>query len=193
MPILMKLLYDFFPAILFYIAYKFYGIFVATGVLIVASAVQVGYLWIRHRRVETMHVITFILVLIFGGTTIILHDAIFLKWKVSIINWLFGLAFLASEIFMKKTLVQWLIEEGNKHHKSAQKQFDLPKNVWRKLNAMWAGYFLLIGFVNIYIVYQYSTRIWVDFKVFGMLGMTIVFILLQTWYLYKHLKKHHGH
>ena len=187
----MKLLYDLFPALLFYIAYKIYGIYVATGVLIVASAAQIGYLWLRKHRIETMHVIAFVLVLIFGGTTIILHDAIFLKWKVSIVNWLFGAAFLVSEVFMKKSLIQYLIESSHRHQAHGAQSFDLPKNVWRKLNALWATYFLVVGFVNIYIAYHFSTAAWVNFKVFGVLGLTIVFILLQTWYLYKHMKQHH--
>ncbi len=187
----MKLLYDFFPLLVFFIAYKLAGIYVATGILIIASAIQIGYLWLRHRRVETMHVITFVLVLIFGGITIILHDAMYLKWKVSIVNWLFGCAFLATQWIGKKTAIQFLFESSTDKHGKHQ-SIDLPAHAWQRLNLMWALYFMVIGFINIYIAYHYSTATWVNFKVFGMLGLTLVFIIIQSIYLYKHLKHHHG-
>jgi intracellular septation protein len=174
----MKLLYDFFPILIFFIGYKLYGIYVATSALIVASFVQVIYLWLRYKKVEPTHIIAFVLVLVFGGATLILHDAMFLKWKVSIVNWLFGAACLFSQWFSKKSIIQRLMEQN----------IQLPALVWNRLNSMWAWFFILMGSLNLYVAYHYTTSTWVDFKVFGMLGLTIVFVILQTLYLYKYLK-----
>ena len=183
----MKLFYDFFPVLVFFIVYKLSNIYTATGALIIASAIQIGYLWLRKKRVEPMYLITFLLVLVFGGITIMLHDAMYLKWKVSIVNWLFGFAFLVSQFFGRKTLVQFLFESSTDHH-GKHPAIDLPKTVWGKLNLIWTLYFLMIGFINIYVAYRFSTAIWVDFKVFGMIGLTLLFVLAQTAYLYKHIQ-----
>ena len=176
----MKLLYDTFPVIVFFVAYKLWGIYVGTGVLMIASAIQVVYLWIRYRRVEPMHVVTFLLVLVFGGATIWLHDAKFLQWKVSIVNWLFGLAFLLSQWFTRTPLIQRLVQQN----------IALPQAVWNRLNTMWGVFFIVMGFINMAVIYLFSLNAWVDFKVFGILGLTIVFVILQSIYLYPHLKNH---
>ena len=174
----MKLLYDFFPLLIFFIVYKTTNIFTATGALIIATAIQLIFMWVKFRKVESMHVITFVLVLVFGGATIFLHDTLFLKWKVSIANWLFGIAFLGTQFFGKKTLVEYFMRQ----------QIELPNTVWRRLNLLWAVFFLFIGTLNIIIAYLCSTATWVDFKVFGMLGLTLVFIVIQSAYLYRHIK-----
>ncbi len=174
----MKLLYDFFPLLIFFIVYKTTNIFTATGALIIATAIQLIFMWVKFRKVESMHVITFVLVLVFGGATILLHDTLFLKWKVSIANWLFGIAFLGTQFFGKKTLVEYFMRQ----------QIELPNTVWRRLNLLWAVFFLFIGTLNIIIAYLCSTATWVDFKVFGMLGLTLVFIVIQSAYLYRHIK-----
>lgn len=175
-----KLLIDFFPVLLFFIAYKIWGIFVATGILIAASAMQIIGLWVWQRRLESMHIITFVLVLVFGGLTIYLHDAEFLKWKVSIANWLFGAAFLFTQWFTKKTLIERLLAQSA--------QLDLPSQAWRTLNQLWGWFFIFVGTLNVIIIYAFSTEIWVDFKVFGILGLTIIFIVIQTAYLMKYVK-----
>ena len=126
-----------------------------------------------------MHVITFVLLAVFGGLTIILHDAEFLKWKVSIVNWLFGAGFIASQLFMKKTFIQYLMD----------KSIDLPQRVWNRLNLSWALFFILLGTLNIIVAHFYSTDVWVNFKVFGLLGLTVVFVILQTVYLVRHAKQ----
>ncbi|MDO8954363.1 MAG: septation protein A [Gammaproteobacteria bacterium] len=174
----MKLLYDFFPVLLFFIAYKLLGIYAATAALIVASFIQVAYLWIRYKRVEAMHIVGFVLILVFGGATLLLHDVMFLKWKVSIVNWLFGAVCLFSQWFSKKSIIQRLMEAN----------IQLTRPVWSALNSMWAWFFILMGTLNIYVAYNFSTNAWVDFKVFGMLGLTIVFVIIQTLYLYKHMR-----
>jgi intracellular septation protein len=173
----MKLLYDFFPVLVFFIAYKLFGIYIGTGALIVASFIQLAYLWLRYKKVEPMHIVGFVLVLIFGGATLLLHDVMFLKWKVSIINWLFGAVCFFSQWFSKKSIIQRLMEAN----------IELPAKVWIGLNYMWAWFFIIMGTINIYIAYHYSTNAWVNFKVFGMLGLTVVFIIIQTIYLYRHM------
>lgn len=185
----MKLLFDFFPLLAFFIVYKIWGIYAATGVLIIASALQMLYTWFKHHRIEPMHAITFVLVLIFGGLTIALHDVMFLKWKVSIVNWLFSAAFILSRFCMKKTLIEHLFSLSTKGKPADQNPLHhLSKAVLYKLNWMWALFFLLLGTLNIILVYTVSTNTWVDFKVFGSLGLTVIFMIIQTVYLFKHLK-----
>lgn len=172
----MKLLFDFFPVVLFFAAYKLEGIYVATGVAIVATLLQVGYLWLRYRRVEPMHLITLGLIVIFGGATLYLHDEQFIKWKPTVINWLFGAAFLTSQ-FIGKPILQRMVA-GN---------VELPQPVWYRLNLSWALFFLFLGAINLFVVYHFDTDVWVNFKLFGMLGLTIAFVLLQAVFLARYL------
>ena len=174
---IMKLLFDFFPILLFFIAYKTYGIFVATTVAIVATVAQVGFSWIKHRKVETMHWITLVLIIVFGGATLLLQDEMFIKWKPTVINWLFGLAFLGSQVIGKRPLVERMISNA----------LTLPEVIWRRLNMMWALYFLSLGCINLYVVYNFDTETWVNFKLFGMLGLTLAFVVLQTIYLSRYI------
>jgi intracellular septation protein len=123
----MKQLFEFFPIVLFFIAFKLYDIYVATAVVIVATICQVGYTWFRYHKVETMQWITLGLIIVMGGATILLHDEQFIKWKLSIIEWLFGLAFLGSQFIGKKPFVERMMS----------KTLTLPGFVWRRLNLMW--------------------------------------------------------
>ena len=173
----MKLLFDFFPIILFFIAYKTQGIFVATAVVIVATICQIGITWFKHRKIETMHWITLILMLVMGGATLYFQDEQFIKWKVSVINWLFGVAFLGSQFIGKKPFVERMMADN----------IELPKNIWSRLNLSWASFFISLGFVNLYVMFNYDTDTWVNFKLFGMLGLTITFVLLQAVFLAKHI------
>ena len=173
----MKFLYDFFPIVLFFIAYKLYGMYVATAVIIVSSLLQVGYSWFRHRKVEKMHLITLVIVLVFGGLTLILQDPVFIKWKPTVVNWLFATAFLGSQFIGAKTLVERMMST----------QIDLPSPVWRRLNLTWVAFFVVSGAVNIYVAYNFSEDTWVNFKLFGVLGLTIAFIIIQAFYISRHL------
>jgi intracellular septation protein len=173
----MKLLFDFFPILLFFIAYKTNGIFVATTVAIGATILQVAFSWIKHRQVETMHWITLVLIIVFGGATLLLQDEMFIKWKPTVINWLFGLAFLGSQVIGKRPLVERMISNA----------LTLPEMIWRRLNMMWAFYFLSLGCINLYVVYNFDTETWVNFKLFGMLGLTLAFVVLQTIYLSRYI------
>jgi intracellular septation protein len=173
----MKQLFEFFPIVLFFIAFKLYDIYVATAVVIVATIVQVGYTWFRYRKVETMQWITLGLIIVMGGATILLHDEQFIKWKLSIIEWLFGLAFLGSQFIGKKPFVERMMS----------KTLTLPDFVWRRLNLMWGCFFMSVGFINVYVMHNYTTDEWVTFKTFGVPGLMVLFIVLQMVFLYKYI------
>jgi len=175
----MKFLFDLLPVVLFFIAYKLDGIYVATAVLIVTSLAQVAWLWFRHGRVERMPLITALLVLLLGGATLLLHDETFVKWKPTVVNWLFALVFLGSQFIGGKTLVERMMASA----------IDLPAEIWSRLNSLWVAFFALMGAANLYVAFNFTTDIWVDFKLFGMLGLTLVFVVLQSFYLARYLKK----
>ncbi|HEX9207070.1 MAG TPA: septation protein A [Steroidobacteraceae bacterium] len=170
----MQLLFDFLPVVLFFIAYKLAGIYVATGVLIVGVLAQTAISWFRHRKVSPMLLTSAILVLLFGGLTLLVHDATFIKWKPTIVNWLFAAAFLASQFMKGPTLVQRLMGE--------QLQLE-PASLWARLNLMWIVFFLVCGALNLYVAFNFSESTWVNFKLFGLLGLTLVFALAQGMWL----------
>ena len=174
----MKAFYDLIPAILFYVIYQIWDIYIATAALIVITGLQFGYVWFRHKRIDKMLLIVFALVFVFGGLTIVLHDAEFLQWKVSIVNWLFGLAFLLTQYFTKTPLIKRILE----------KTISLPEKVWKTLNTLWGIYFIAIGFINLIVAELFSLNAWVDFKTFGFFGLTILFVIGQSIYLHKHMK-----
>ena len=215
----MKLLIDLFPVLLFFVAYKLYGIYVATGVAIAASALQVGWSWLRHRRVEKMHLATLGLLVVFGGLTIALHDPIFVMWKPTVVNWLFAAVFLGSHFVGRKPLVERMMAHA----------IEVPARTWLRLNLAWVLFFVVSGLANLYVVYFYSgfydaqrsllaatglsevdltecaagftgdllalcldtqssEETWVNFKLFGMMGMTIAFVIAQAFYLARHVK-----
>lgn len=169
----MQLLFDFFPLIAFFVAYQAAGIFVATGVLIAAVIVQVSVQWARHRKVSSMMLISAVLVLVFGGLTLWIHDEAFIKWKVTVVNWLLAAGFLLSQYAGDKPMVQRMME-GN---------VTLERPLWLRLNFMWAAFFFVLGAINLYVMFNFSTDIWAKFKVFGGIGLTLVFALLQGLWL----------
>jgi intracellular septation protein len=176
-----KFLFDFFPILLFFVAYKMHddptqGIIQATIVAIIASVGQVAYSRIRHGHVEKTHLITMILILVFGGLTIWLENPLFIKWKPSILNWLFGLVFLGSQYIGPKPIIRRMMESS----------IGLPKRVWSILSWSWVLFFIALGFVNLYVVYNYDTDTWVNFKLFGMLALTAVFMVGQGFYIMRH-------
>lgn len=175
----MKQLFEFIPVILFFIAYKFYDIYVATAIVIVATMILVSFNWIKYRKVETMQWITLGLILLMGGATLYLQDEQFIKWKLTLIEWLFGIAFLGSQFLGKKPFVQLMMNSA----------LELPDLVWRRLNLMWALFFISVGFINLYVMQYYNTDDWVTFKTFGVPALMVVFILLQVVFLYKYLPK----
>ncbi len=174
---MIKQLVEFFPIVLFFIAFKLYDVYVATAVVIVATILQVAYAWFKHRKVETMQWITLVLVIVMGGLTLILHDDQFVKWKLSIIEWLFGGVFLGSQFIGKKPFIERMMSS----------QLTLPAPVWKYLNLCWALFFIGVGFLNVYVMFHYDTNDWVTFKTFVVPGLMAVFIVLQMIFLYKYL------
>lgn len=174
----MKLLFDFLPIVLFFVAYKLADIYVATGVLIVATLGQVAWSWLRHRRVEKMPLITAVLVAVFGGATLIFHDPIFVKWKPTVVNWLFAILFIGSCFVGRKTVLERLM--GN--------QMELPAPIWVKLTVAWSLFFVAMGLINLYVAFTFDENTWVNFKLFGILGLTLIFVMGQAVYMSRHLK-----
>jgi intracellular septation protein len=170
----MQLLFDFLPVVLFFVAYKLADIYVATGVLIAAVLVQTIVSWFRHGKVSAMLLTSAVLVLLFGGLTLLVHDATFIKWKPTIVNWLFALAFLVSQFMKGPTIVQRLVGE--------QLKLD-PPSLWTRLNTMWIFFFVVVGALNLYVAFNFSEAAWVNFKLFGLLGLTLVFALAQGLWL----------
>jgi len=173
----MKLLFDFFPVIFFFVAYKFFGIFAATVVAMIASALQLGWDWYKNRRFEFTYVVTFMLIFVLGGATLISHNDMFIKWKPTAIYWVLALFFYGSQFIGKQSVIQRLI--GTK--------MVLPNDVWKRLNTSWILFFLVVGALNLFVIYNFSTNFWVNFKLFGVLGMTILFGFLQSLYISKYL------
>lgn len=174
----MKFLYDFFPILLFFIAYKTFDIYVATAVAMVSSVVQVGAFWLKHRRIETMHLVTLVSIMVLGSITLLLHDETFIKWKPTVVEWAFALAFLISQFVGGKPLVQRMMEAS----------IQLTDNkIWMHLNLAWIGFFIAMGALNLYIAFNYPTDVWVNFKLFGMMGFTFVFVLAQGFYMMKYI------
>ena len=181
----MKILFDLFPLLIFFGAFKFYDIFVATAAAIIATFIQVGIFWTKHRRFETIHIIALIMITLLGGLTILLKDDSFIKWKPTIVNWLFSGVIVGMLIFSRKSALELVMG----------KQINLPGPVWRKLNCAWAIFFLILGGLNLYVAFYYNadadpevrTAAWVNFKVFWLLGLTLVFIVAQMFFLRKHI------
>ena len=172
----MKPFLEFFPIVLFFVAYKLYDIYVATAVVIAATIVQVVTYWFMFRKVETMQWITLGLILVMGGATLYLQDEHFIKWKLTIIEWLFGGAFLVSQFVGEKTFIERLMGAS----------LELPGKIWKRLNLSWSLFFISVGFINLYVMAHYTTDEWVSFKTFGVPGLMVVFILLQMVFLYKY-------
>ena len=176
----MKLLVDFLPIVIFFVVYKMTNdLILATAILIPATMLQMGYTWLTTKKIEKMQLVTLIMVVVLGGLTVALQDGQFIKWKPTIVNWLFGLAFLGSQFIGKKPVVQRLMEKG----------IQLPSRIWRQLNFAWFVFFTIMGSLNLYVAFNYSEATWVDFKLFGMLGLTFVFILAQGIYMSRFMPK----
>jgi intracellular septation protein len=174
----MQLLFDFLPVIAFFVAYKFADIYVATGVIIVASVMQVSIHWFWKRRVNPMHLVSAGLVLVFGGVTLLIHDRVFIMWKPTAVNWLFAMAFLASlwRRVSDRPLIQRLMS-------AAGGQLELSDFLWRRLNWLWIVFFAVMGAANLVVFRYFDENTWVNFKLWGMLGLTLVFILLQGFWI----------
>ena len=203
----MKLLFDFFPIILYFVTYKQAGYlientflgklvdpnqpefinatFLAIGVAIIASFAQVAYHWVKTHKFERMHIISLALIAGLGTITIMIGDPVFFQWKPTVLNWLFAGVFLGSMIIGEKPIIQRMMSG----------HIQLPQNVWKTLNLSWVGFFLVSGAANLYVAFYYNSGAtdaarmdtWVNFKLFGLMGLTIGFIILQALYLSRHI------
>ncbi len=198
-----KILFDLFPIILFFAAYQVGeknpdsatawlaalgiildsgtkpGVFLATLVAIIASFGQIAWVWLRHRKVETMLWISLVLIVVFGGATLFLHDETFIKWKPTVLYWIFALSLGLAPILFERNLIRLMME----------KNVSLPDAVWTRLNFGWAAFFTMMGIANLWVAMHYSTDAWVNFKMFGSLGLMLLFIIGQTIYLSRHIKE----
>ena len=205
----MKILYDLFPIILFFISYhqadailnalpiaqyidmsqpeQVVATIIATSVAIIASFIQVTGFWIKHRRFERMHIFSLTLISVLGGITILLGDPTFIQWKPTLLNWVFALAFLGSEYIGERSLV----------HRMMGAQITLPDHIWTKLNMSWVAFFIVSGAANLYVAFYYGLELdektrmdnWVNFKLFGLMGLTFVFVIAQAIYLGKYMQE----
>jgi intracellular septation protein len=174
----MKLLLDFFPIILFFVAFKVAGIYIATGVAIAATVAQIAWFRYRNGKVEPMQWISLVVIVLFGGATIVAHNETFIKWKPTVLYWLMAGSLLAGQLFFKKNLLKSLMGS----------QMELPDGVWRAANWSWIGFFSAMGVINLWVAFHFDTDTWVNFKLFGGLGLMVLFILGQALYLGRHIK-----
>ncbi|MBL1378111.1 septation protein A [Zobellella iuensis] len=172
----MKQFVEFIPLIIFFVVYKTVDIYAATGALMAATCVQMLVQWVRHKKLEKMHLITLVLVLFFGGLTMFFQDDAFIKWKVTAVNVLFALGLLVGRYGFGKNLLKQMLG----------KELTLPDAIWDKANLGWVGFFLFCGLLNIYVAFYLSQELWVNFKVFGLLGLTLLFTIATVFYLYRH-------
>jgi len=170
-----KFFYDLLPVILFFVAYKIYDIFVATAVAIIATLAQIAIVYLKHRKLEKMLVFNGLMISILGGLTILLKDKYFIMWKPSVIYWAFALALLFADQFFNRNLVQLALG----------KQMELSKIVWKKINIFTALFFIFLGFVNLFVAYNYSENTWVNFKLFGLTGLLFLYMIAIAIYISK--------
>ncbi|MFT4835479.1 MAG: intracellular septation protein [Psychromonas sp.] len=173
----MKQFFEFIPLIIFFVAFKTTDIYIATGALIVSMGLMLAFSYYKNGKVEKMQAITFGMVLVFGTLTIVLHDDVFIKWKVTVVYALFSVALLLSQFFYKKPIIKQMLG----------KEISLPDNIWNNLNSAWAMFFAVLSAVNVYVAFSLPQETWVNFKVFGLLSVTLVFTLLSGMYIYKYL------
>ncbi|HSV79377.1 MAG TPA: septation protein A [Ramlibacter sp.] len=174
----MKLLIDFFPIILFFVAFKIWGIYVATAVAIAATVAQIGYLRWSHGKVEPMQWLSLGIIVLFGGATILAHDETFIKWKPTVLYWLMAGALAAGQLVFRKNLLKSLMGS----------QLVLPDPAWRAMNWSWIAFFAVMGVLNLWVAYHYDTDTWVSFKLFGGLGLMALFVIGQAVYLGRYVK-----
>jgi intracellular septation protein len=169
----MKLLFDLFPVILFFVAYKVAGIYIATGVAIAATVAQIAWVKLRHGKVDKMLWVSFGIIAVMGGATLLFHNPTFIKWKPTVLYWAFAAALVGAEFLFNRNLIRAMMEQ----------QLTLPESVWTRLSLSWVAFFVLMGLANLYVAYNFSEDTWVNFKLFGGLGLMLVFVIAQGLFL----------
>ena len=174
----MKFLFDLFPVALFFVAFKLFDIYTATAVAIGATFLQIGWLKWKRRKVDTMMWISLAIIVVFGGATLALHDETFIKWKPTVLYWLFAAALAGAELLFRRNLVRAMLGE----------QVHMPDLVWTRLNWSWVGFFTFMGAANLLVAYNFPTDTWVNFKLFGFMGLMLVFVVAQALLLSRYVK-----
>ena len=173
----MKLLLDFFPILLFFGAFKLWDIFVATTVAIVATLLQLGWMRYSTGRTEPMQWLSLGVIVVFGGATLVAQDETFIKWKPTVLYWAMGGALMVGQVFFRRNWLQSLMKS----------QMALPDHAWRVMLWSWCGFFALMGVLNLWVAYHFDTDTWVNFKLFGGMGLMLVFVLVQAMYLGRYM------
>jgi intracellular septation protein len=174
----MKFLFDLFPVALFFVAIQIWDIFVATAVAIAATFLQVGWLFVRRKKITPMLWASLVIVAVFGGLTLYLRDKTFILWKPTVLYWLFGVV-LAGGAVLGRNLIRALL--GG--------EMRLPDAVWARLNWAWVGFFAFMGAANLYVAFNYSERVWATFKLFGGMGLMFAFVVAQSLFLAKYMEE----
>lgn len=174
----MKQLIDFIPLVVFFVAYKMQGIYIATGALIATTALQTIITYLLVKKVAKMQLITFAMVAIFGGMTLFFHDDNFIKWKVTIVYTLLAIGLAVSHALGRSAIKDMLTS-----------QLSLPDAIWSKINIAWIAFFLVCAGLNIAIAFSLPLDIWVKFKLFGLLIITLLFTLITGFYIYQHVRQ----
>lgn len=173
----MKLLLDFLPILIFFGVYKTTGdLITATAVLIPVTIVQVAVVYWLTKKLEKMALVTLALVIVLGGLTVLLNDGWFIMWKPTVVNWLFAAAFFGSHFIGNKPIIERLLGHA----------IALESKQWLTLSFAWIAFFVFSGILNLIVAYQFSEEVWVNFKLFGLLGLTFVFLIIQGVWISKH-------
>ncbi|MGO3740820.1 septation protein A [Kerstersia sp.] len=176
-----KFLFDLFPLLLFFVAYRFADIQTATAVAVIAAVLQI--LWMRARRqpIEMMQWLTLGIIVVFGGATLWLNEPAFIKWKPTALYWLFAAALLGARLIRGQNLLKKLLGE----------KVSMPDHAWDKMNASWVLFFLAAGALNLYVAFSghFSEEQWVTFKVFGLMILMLVFVVIQSVWLGRHMQE----
>ncbi|NIO41636.1 MAG: septation protein A [Burkholderiales bacterium] len=174
----MKFLFDIFPVLIFFIVFKLYGIYAATAAAISATFVQAVWSWYRRGKIEKMLLINLGIIVVFGGATLLLQDEVFIKWKPTVLYWAFAAALALSELLLGKNLIRAMMSA----------QMTLPDMVWRRVNWSWIAFFTFMGLANLYVAFSFSTDAWVNFKLFGGMGLLLAFAVGQALVLSRYLE-----
>ena len=180
----MKFLFDLLPVAVFFIAYyapenREQAIYIATAAAVVASVAQTVGFRLFTGKTEKMHLITLAIILVLGGITLLLQDKRFWFWKPTLVNWLFAAAFLGSQFVGERPLIERMLSQAAA----------APRRVWLRLNLAWVAFFLFLGALNLYVAFRFAEHVWVNFKLFGLLGLTLLFAVAQAFYLVPYLKE----
>ncbi len=169
----MQLLVDYIPLVVFILAYFYEDIFFATGMLMMVMPLVLVLQWLMTKKINKIYAASTVLVLILGGATLAFRNPTFLYWKPTVLNWLIAIVFLGSQWIGDKPIVQRMLNNAA----------ELSPDQWIRLNQIWVVFFSIVGGVNLYVAYNFSEAFWVKFKLFGMLGITLVFVIIQSVWL----------